>query len=90
MEPTDLLSRDGKYSAGGAEQQIQQQMEIMRLQSEDLSPQQLMEAANNWAKRNSFAPEQLQVMFDHAVQGRAPWHLPHMHNQGRCALEGYL
>jgi hypothetical protein len=41
------------------------QMELLRVQEGgDLSPQQLMEAANNWAKRNNFAPEQLQVISD--------------------------
>ena len=41
---------------------MQQQMEVNMRLSEDMSPQQLMEAANNWAKRNNFAPEQLQVI----------------------------
>ena len=41
------------------------QMELLRVQEGgDMSPQQLMEAANNWAKRNNFAPEQLQVISD--------------------------
>jgi len=43
---------------------MSQQLEFMSIGggSDDLSPQQLMEAANNWAKRNAFSPEQLQVL----------------------------
>jgi hypothetical protein len=43
-------------------------MSLLGLQSEgDLSPQQLMEAATNWAKRNQFSPDQLQVTDQHCV-----------------------
>ena len=38
-----------------------EQMDLLRIGGDDVSPQQLMEAANNWAKRNNFSPEQLQV-----------------------------
>lgn len=38
-----------------------EQIDNLRIGVDDLSPQQLMEAANNWAKRNNFTPDQLQV-----------------------------
>jgi len=46
--------------------------------SDDLSPQQLMEAANNWAKRNAFSPEQLQVLCVVMVYGwKMDFNTPH-------------
>mmetsp|Transcript_33466 Transcript_33466/g.53893 ORF Transcript_33466/g.53893 Transcript_33466/m.53893 type:complete len:436 (-) Transcript_33466:293-1600(-) len=65
---------------GGAQQQLEfmsQQLEFMSIGggSDDLSPQQLMEAANNWAKRNAFSPEQLQE-FGHLITMVAATYIP--------------
>jgi len=71
--PPPRLAHADAYEAarGGAEQQ----MEFLRIGSEDLSPQQLMEAANNWAKRNAFSPEQLQE-FGHLITMVAATYIP--------------
>mmetsp|Transcript_22767 Transcript_22767/g.53830 ORF Transcript_22767/g.53830 Transcript_22767/m.53830 type:complete len:463 (+) Transcript_22767:139-1527(+) len=42
---------------------------------EELTPQQLMEAASNWAKRNGFSPEQLQE-FSHLITMVSATYIP--------------
>ena len=52
----------------------------------DLSPHQLMEAANNWAKRNQFSPEQLQE-FGHLITMVAATYIPRSQINGFRQLD---
>lgn len=63
-----------------------EQIDNLRIGVDDLSSQQLMEAANNWAKRNNFTPDQLQE-FGHLITMVAATYIPRSQISGFRQLD---